>query len=94
MKSNGVPHPRTEQAILVLLVAEPPIQAVFVEGVPALPPRHWASDVGIAQQYAMVADLLERLLADAAVEKDGVTDPTRHCVPFGHTENTLVCLHL
>lgn len=66
---------------------------MLVEGMAALPPSHRTGDVGIAQQDAVVADLFEGFLADAAIEKDGVADPTRHCVPFGHTENTLICLH-
>lgn len=79
---------------MILLVAEPSIQAMLVEGMTTLSSCHRTCDVWITQQYAMIADLFERLLADAAVEKNGVTDPTGHCVPFGHTENTLISLHL
>lgn len=55
---------------MILLVAEPPIQAMLVEGMPTLSTCNRAGDVWIAEQDAVIADLLEGLLADAAVEKD------------------------
>ena len=41
-----------------------------MEGVPTLSLGEWTGDVGIGEQDAVVADLLEGLLADGAVKQD------------------------
>jgi hypothetical protein len=91
--SDGVPGSGAEEAVLVLLVAEPAIEAVLVEGVAALPLGDGTGDVGVRQQDAVVTDLLQRLLADAAAQQHRIAHPARHCVPLGHREHLLVSLH-
>ena len=64
-----------------------------MEGVAALPLGERTGDVGVGEQDAVVADLLQGLLADGAVEQHRVRDPARDGVPLGDAEDALLGLH-
>ena len=68
--SNRIPSSRTKQTILVFLIVEPSIETMLMERMSALPLSDGAGDVGIAEEYAVVANLFEGFFADAAVGED------------------------
>lgn len=55
-RSDWVPGACTQEAILMFLAAEPPIEAVLVKGMPALAFRLVADDARVAQQGAVRTD--------------------------------------
>jgi hypothetical protein len=69
-KSHGVPGCRTEQAVLILLTAEPSVETVLVKRVAALTLGDVADDRRIGQQHAVGANCIEGLPTDGTGNRD------------------------
>lgn len=88
MESYLIPCGSAEQAVVLLLAGEPPIQAMLMIAVATLALGFLAGNVWVVEQSAVGAGDIQVFSADAAAGIHGVTDAVCHCIPL---LNCVVC---